>query len=190
MYKALHYCGAFLLKLKKQMNKNTHTPEQKNLLEKVSETITEKPVKITVDVKPKNQLHAWLIKHRIKPSKRFFEIKPQRVGNVYRIAGRAVKLDTGKLFQTEDRIGSMVDVLSRHGEDIFYIVAAAIQNDHREPTEALIEIVKNEFEMNDLLTVLQIAVSNYNINAFFNSIALMVGVDALNIKVSPQVNGG
>jgi hypothetical protein len=50
--------------------------------------------------------------------------------------------------------------------------------------------VKNEFEINDLLTVLQIAVSNYNINAFFNSIALMVGVDALNIKVSPQVNGG
>ncbi|MEO7016273.1 MAG: hypothetical protein ABI067_06990 [Leifsonia sp.] len=161
------------------------------VLPKVADTLTERAVKLTIDVKPKNKLEAWLIKRGFKPSKRFFEIKPQRVANVYRIAGRAVKLDTGKLFQTEDRIGSMMDVIARHGEDIFYIVACAIQNDHREPTDEMIEIVKNEFEMNDILKVMQIAVSNYNINAFLNTIALTVGVDALNTtKASPEVNGG
>jgi hypothetical protein len=161
------------------------------ILPKVAEAITERPVNFTIDIKPKNKLHRWAIKRGISPSKRFFEIKPQRVINIYRIAGRAVNFDTGKLFQTEDRLGTMNDVLTRHGEDIFYIVACAIQNDHREPTEKMIEIVKNEFEMSDIKTVLEITVSNYNIQAFLNSIALIVGVDALNLnatKASPQTN--
>lgn len=166
--------------------------QDKNTLKKVAEAITEKPITITVDVKPKNKLQALLIKHGFKPSKRIFDIKPQRVVNIYRIAGRAVKIDTGMLFQTEDRIGSMIDVIHRHGEDIFYIVAAAIQNDHNEPSEKMIDIVKNEFEMNDILEVLKVAVSNYNITAFFSSIALIVGVDALNTneKTSPETKKG
>lgn len=164
--------------------------KEKETLTKVAEAITEKPVTLNIDVKPKTKIHAWLIKHKISPSKRRFDIKPQRVVNIYRIAGRAVKFDTGALFKTEDRLGSMNDVLVRHGEDIFYIVACAIQNDHREPTEKMLDIVRNEFEMQDILTVMNIAVGNYNITAFLNSIALITGVDALNIKVSPQENGG
>lgn len=162
----------------------------KEVLPKVAETVTEKPVSFNIDIKPKNKIHRLLIKHQIMPSKRFYEIKPQRVINIYRIAGRAVSIDTGQLFASKDTVGAMMDVMSRHGEDIFYIVACAIQNDHREPTSKMLHIVKNEFEMQEILTVLEIAVSNYNLNAFLNSIAWIVGVDALKVKASPQVNGG
>lgn len=163
--------------------------EENEILSKVAESITEKPVTIEIDIKPKNKFEAFMIKHKISPSKRTYEIKPQRVINIYRIAGKAVKMNTGELFQTTDRIGPMMDVLNRHGEDIIYIVACAIQNDHREPTSKMLDIVRNEFEMEDMYKVLEVTIGNYNITAFMNTIALIVGVNALTPKASPEVKG-
>lgn len=175
-------------------NKKVEPEEERKILSQVADSITEKPSTINVDVKPSNFFEAWLIKRKIKPSKRVFEIKPQRVVNVYRIAGRVVKLDVDGIFANTDRIGSLMRTMAVHGEDIFYIVAAAIQNDSNEPSKKMINIVKNEFEMQDILTVMQIAVSNYNITAFLSSIALMTGMDALSLnpnqEASPVKKGG
>jgi hypothetical protein len=163
--------------------------DEKQVLQEVAKTITEAPVKLTIDIKPKNKIHAWLIRHKYCPSQRFYEIKPQRVVNVYRIAGRAIKLDVEGIVENTDVFGMLMRTMATNGEDIFYIVAAAIQNDHREPTDKLIDIVKNEFEMEDILTVMKIAVNNYNVSAFLNSIALMTGIDAVKTrKVSPNEN--
>jgi hypothetical protein len=171
-------------------NNNEEKLKAEDVLPKVANTMTEKPETITVDVKPKNKFERLLIKLKIKPSKRLFEIRPQRVVNIYRMSGRIVSLDLGTLLKTVDRIGPLMDIMSRHGEDIFYIVACAVQNDHREPTAKMIEVVKNEFEMTDIEKVLEVAVSNYNTTSFINSIALIVGVDALNLKVSPETTTG
>lgn len=159
---------------------------------KASETMTEKPSSFYVDVKPKGKLHSWLIKRKLSPSRHYFEIRPQRVVNIYRMAGRAVSLDVAGIMDSvvKDSVGTINKIMSSHGEDIFYIVACAIQNDHREPTEKLLDIVRNDFEMQDIFTVMNIAVGMYNVQAFLNSIALMVGVDALNLKASPEVKGG
>lgn len=159
------------------------------VLGEVAKTITEQPVKITIDIKPKNKIHAWLINRKYCPSQRFYEIKPQRVINIYRIAGRAVYLDVAGIAEDTDVFGMLMRTMAKNGEDIFYIVAAAIQNDHREPTDKMLDIVRNEFEMEDILTVMKIAVNHYNISAFLNSIALMTGIDAVKIrKVSPNEN--
>lgn len=170
--------------------------EEKEILKKVSETVTEKPLlTFDVDIKPTGdfkKLHQWLIDRKLRPSKRYFIIKPQRVGNVYRIAGRAVSFnvdglidDKGNIPDELDKVGVLIKLMVDYGQDIFYIVAAAIQNDDQEPSEALIKIVRNEFEMLDLLKVLRVAVGNYNITAFIHTIALITGVDALKTKVSP-----
>lgn len=157
-----------------------------DVLPKVADAVTEKAVNIKIDIKPKNKIHEWLIKLNIMPSKRFYEIKPQRVGNVYRIAGRAVTLNVEGILTRSDTIGTMMDIMSKHGDDIIYIVACAIQNNHREPTATMIDIVKNEFEMQDILKIMQIAVGNYNIPAFLSSTALITGIDALNVKSPNQ----
>lgn len=160
-------------------------PKAKQVLPKVADTLTEKPVEITIDVKPKNRLHRWLINKKILPAKRHFEVRPQRVINIYRIAGRAAQIEPGKLLQSEDRVGAFMELVSKHAEDIIYIVACALQNDHREPTKKLLNIVRNEIELDDILKVMQVAVANYNINSFISSIALIVGIDALK-KASPE----
>lgn len=186
----MHFVGAFLLKQKKMQNQKVKPEpiDQETTLTKVVDMITEKPQTIEIDIKPKNKLQAFLIKANLKPSKRVFEIKPQRVINIYRIAGRAVRINAEGLLErmSKDSVGAMMDLLSKHGEDLIYIVATAIQNDHREPTKEMLDIVRNEFEVADLYTVLNVAVSNYNAAAFLNSIALTVGVDALKIKASPN----
>lgn len=170
------------------------SPEVTDVLTKVAEVISEKPVSISFSVKPKNKFEAWLMRRNFKPSKRFYEIKPQRVGNIYRIAGRAVKLNVAGIFNNTDTVGTIMRVMAEHGEDLFYIVAAAIQNDHNEPSPSLIETIKNEFEMEDMLKVLKVAIGNYNISDFMTSIALITGIDALNVKTenqaSPAANGG
>jgi hypothetical protein len=107
---------------------NEEKPKAEDVLPKVADTISEKAETITVDVKPKNRFERLLIKLKIKPSKRLFEIRPQRVINIYRMSGRE--------------------------------------------------------------KVLEVAVSNYNTTSFINSIALIVGVDALNLKASPETTTG
>lgn len=164
--------------------------DKKDTLQKVAETLTEKSTDLFIEVKPISKFEAWLIKRKIKPSKLLFSIRPQRVDNVYRIAGRVQKLNVDGIFNNVDQLGTMMKFFAEHGEDIFYIVAAAIQNNDQEPTSKMIRIVRRNFEMQDILTVMNVAVNNYNISAFINSIALMTGVDALKLKVSPTVNGG
>jgi hypothetical protein len=172
------------------------TKEQKEASAKAGEVISEKPLEFEIDVKPQGNFEAWLIKHKIKPSKRLFLIKPQRVGNVYRIASRAVSIDLKGLnpetnITISQGVHVIMDLMSRHGEDIFYIVAAAIQNDHREPTKKMIDFVKQQLEMADIFKILVYAISNYNIQSFMNSIVLIVGVNDLNVndknQASPQV---
>jgi hypothetical protein len=174
---------------------NTKTnPDATKVLTKVSEVMTEKPVSISFSIKPKNKFEEWLMKRNLKPSKRFYEIRPQRVVNIYRIAGRAVTFNVAGIFDNTDTVGTIMKVMAEHGDDIFYIVAAAIQNNHAEPSKSLIKIIKNEFEMDDILKVLKVAIGNYNISDFMTSIALITGIDALNAKsqnqASPAANGG
>lgn len=176
--------------------KKAEEPKDEIVLRAVSETITEKTITFNIDIKPKNWFHALLINNKIRPSKRYFEIKPQRVGNVYRIAGRAVSFDVGtlidedgKILETLDRIAVLMNLMNKYGKDIIYIVACILQNDNNEPSEKMLDIVRNEFEMHELLYVLRIGVANYNVNAFIHSIALITGVDALKVKASPVETG-
>lgn len=164
--------------------------EEREILTKVSETLTEKPFGFTIDVKPRGFWHRMKIKAKIKPSQLFYEIRPQRVVNIQRIAGRSVRFDLDGILNHDDRLGSLMKIMALHGEDIFYIVACILQNNHAEPTPAIITEVKNNFEMHELHTALHVGLSNYNITAFFSSIALITGVDALKIKASPATKTG
>ncbi len=168
----------------------TKEKTKEELLQAVADTVTEKPATLNIDIRPKNKFHSWLIKHKISPSKRFFPIKPQRVGNIYRIAGRAVSFNVAGVLEANDPVGILMKLMHEHGDDIIYIVASVIQNDHREPTKKMLDIVKNEFVIDDLYTVLEVGLATYNVQSFLNSIVLITGVNALNIETSPVTNGG
>lgn len=158
----------------------------KKVIPQAANAVTEKPKTFDIDIKPKNAIHKFLIKRKLMPGKRHFEIKPQRVINVARIAGVAMPIAEELNFNHKDRIASLNKIMKKHSEDIFYIVACVLQNDHREPTSKMIDIVRNEFEMEDLEKVLIVGVNNYNLNSFTRTIALITGIEALNLKASPQ----
>lgn len=165
---------------------------EKEALSAVSATLTDKPEVIRIDVKPRGWLHRFKLKYGLTPKYNIFEIKPQRVVNIHRIAGRVVKLDVGRFVETVDmyeKIKLFNEIMAFHADDIFYIVACAIQNNHKEPTESIINIVKNDFLIDDLYAIFTVTISNYDIASFSNSIALITGVDTLKPKASPMESG-
>lgn len=164
--------------------------KDKEVLSKVGETIVEKQTDIKIPILPRNIFHAWLQKHGLSATKKIFIIQPQKVDTIYRIASRSIKFNTGNLFKTTDVIGTIMDIMARHRDDIVYIVACILQNNTKEPKRKTLRLV-NTLEIEDIHEILQIGVSNYNINSFSKSIILVVGVDALEIKdekVSPKEN--
>lgn len=161
--------------------------DEKEVLQKVGELIAEKPLRdITVDIHPKNFIDKVLMKYGLKPKQAFFEIKPQRFQNIYRIASKAVKFDLGVHWKTDDKIAALFDITSRHYNDVVYIVACVLQNNHKEPTKKIISLVADDMDMLDIHAVLAVALNSYHLNSFISTIGLIVGVDALSEAITPK----
>lgn len=158
------------------MTNQDKKPTEKEAAISTGNMLTEKPTSFDIDVKSKGWFHKLRMRLKLAPTINHFEIKPQRVVNVHRIALRRQRIDEGDFLNNIDRIGTMNRIMANNADDIYYIVATAIQNDHREPTQSMIDIVKNDFEMPDLYNVMFIAVSNYDLTAFINTIALITGI--------------
>ena len=166
--------------------------EEKEILQVVTETLIDKPAyTVTVPIKepkpaPKRSLIDWLFRRPkfIQEIERSFVINPCVVGNMYRIAGRAVKLPDSILNGSLSE--SMIPVIHQHLDDMVYIVAAGIQNTKREPDAELIEFIKDNFEAEDLYDTLLPILENLGMQSFLNSIALAKGtVKILKPNASP-----
>ncbi|RZJ90977.1 MAG: hypothetical protein EOO20_06605 [Chryseobacterium sp.] len=166
--------------------------EEKEILSSVTETLIDKPAyTVTVQIKepktlPKRSLLDKLLRRPVpvQELERSFVINPCVVGNMYRIAGRAVKLPDTILNGSMSE--SMIPVINDHLDDVVYIVAAGIQNSKREPDAELIEFINDNFEAEDLYNTLLPILENLGMQSFLNSIALAKGtVKILQPSASP-----
>jgi len=166
--------------------------QEKEILQSIAETLIDKPgYELTVSIKeptpiPKRKMWDKLFRRTVieQELERTFVINPCVVGNMYRIAGRAVKLPGAILEGTQAQ--SLLPVIHDHLDDLIYIVAAGIQNSKREPDPALIEFIKDNFEAEDLYNTLLPILENLGMQSFLNSIALAKGtVKILKPNASP-----
>lgn len=153
---------------------------EKEILQSVADTITDKGTVIEIDVKAQNRLERFLMKIGWAPTKRTFHLKPLVVGNMYRIAGKTLNIPddlfSGGLIQ------GLMQGIGHHTKDLAYIVATGIQNNKKEPTKALIEFVEYNCTMEDIYTILNAVLNKMDVENFLNSIALIKGADALRQK--------
>lgn len=149
--------------------------EERDILKSVTDTLTGKQIfKITVPVRWSAKVTWWgrIVKRRMqKETHRTFEIWPCVVANQYRIAGNAALL-ADQLF---DNHSDNIQFINDNQPLIVYIVAAAIQNNHLEPSPELVEFITNNFDHGELYTALRAAFSNLGMQSFSNSIALLKG---------------
>lgn len=117
-------------------------------------------------------------------TERTFIINQCVVGNMYRVASRAVTLPHEILSGTQAQ--SILPIINDHLHTMVYIVAAGIQNTKDEPEAELIEFIQDNFVAEDLYNSLLPVLENLGMQSFLNSIALVRGtVKILEPNASP-----
>lgn len=188
--------------------------EQNFILQSIADTFTGKPLhKLTIPVKnvqpPKKIIVSaaqpiivkrtiWdkifrrpiapqsyteeIVRYEDAETSRTYEIKPCVVANMYRVAGRASQLPKALYSHKSDNL----KFIPEHMPTIAYIVAAAIQNNHLEPDQELIQFIELNLDADEMYEALKAVFSSLRMDSFTNSIVLMTGtVGILDQQTSP-----
>lgn len=162
-------------------------------LGRVSDSILQEPVKITVDVRATSVMEKWLMKWGIKPSKRVFAIYPIVFGNLIRISKLVRSINMN--LQATNLLDASFEAMSEHGDAMARIIAMAIQQQKQEPSEKMVRFILGNFTAQEMKTVLSVVLRQMDVQSFMMSIISMKGLNVLDKKengkaeVSPAEKG-
>jgi hypothetical protein len=172
--------------------------EDNLIIKSVTDALTSKMLfHITVKVKevertPVPQQSIWdkllrkPLPQPISPeTERVFTIYPCVVVNQYRIAGMAATLPTD-LFEEQSL---MLSYVPEHLPKMLYIIASAIQNNHKEPNAELITFLERNLDNIDISNLLTASLQATNMQDFMTSIVLMNGMAKILIPQTSPLDG-
>jgi hypothetical protein len=161
--------------------------EENQIIKAITSTLTDAPIyEMVIPVrwvpKRKRSLWEWITRKPITSHEthRKFIFYPSVVANQYRIAGESALL-TDVLYDDTRR---NLQFIPEHQKHIVYTVAAAIQNNHLEPEQDLIEFIERNFTGHQLREALMASFQTLNMEAFTDTIVLMKGTVRM-MKTSP-----
>jgi hypothetical protein len=147
-----------------------------NILEKVADTVLEKPVVIEVDV-----AGTWYK----KAHKATFELKPINLGSLIKISKLLLSIDDK--INSQDWLNSSYSTMEKHGYSIAKVIAIAIHNRKSDPPASLVNLVLHNFTSKELLSTLAIVLKQMGVSHFISSIVSMKGLNIL--EASPKEQG-
>lgn len=160
--------------------------EDKDIHKAIANTFTEAPLyemEVPVRVQQKRSLWKRLTKAgRNREEVRKLVFYESYVGNQIRIAGEAALLPD-EIFIDQSM---NIVLIPEHQNRIAYIVAAALQNDDKEPDPALIKFIKDNLKGGQLREALIASFQTLNMEAFTDTIVLMKGT--VNILTPEQTS--
>jgi hypothetical protein len=118
-------------------------------------------------------------------TERHFTIYPCVAVNQYRIAGMAVTLPTD-LFEDQTL---MLSYVPEHLQSMIYIIAAAIQNNYKEPAPELITFLERNLDNIDIASLLMASLQATNMQSFMTSIVLMNGMAKILMPETSPLDG-
>lgn len=155
---------------------------EQEVLIKAAESFTDKPKFIDIPIEPKNRLEKLLIKWKIKKGYLRYPVRKMLVGNREIIAAMALKFPTDTL-SSDNILRDVFKASVTVSEDLRYIVAVAVQNDRHEPSETLLDQLK-WVDDSVFAEILEKSISTADLQAFINSIVLVIGTKAPKEKTS------
>ena len=160
-----------------------------DVLQRVSDTVTNQPITITVDVKDRSRLDVLLRRNKI----RVFEVSQITLGNLIRISKllREIDVNEFKSITKETILDSNYSLMERHGHCLAKIVATALHNRKNGAPVELIEFIEANFTASELLNVLSVVLKQMDVASFMSTIISIRGLSILenqgaNVK---SVNG-
>jgi hypothetical protein len=157
-------------------------------LEKVSDTILESPLTITVDVNPRNGLHRRLQQWGITPLKRVFILKPIKLGVLIRISRILLSINM-TLPDTQKILEVNYEAIDRHGEKLARIIALAIHNSREDANPRLVKFILDNFTLKEIKSVLSLVLQQMDLTSFMSSIISIKGMNVLGMQDRASVNG-
>lgn len=147
--------------------------EENEILRKVPDAVTGEAVAFDVDILPKSTLHGWLQQRKLKPTKRYFEIRPLTLGTLQRISKLLIEVQIQNL--TPD---DLLRLMGEHTTTMAHIIALAVTNTKQPPRKELIEFFIYNLSKEDLSVVLSIVLKQMDVLSFTKSI---ISIRSLNI---------
>lgn len=161
-------------------------------LSKVADTITSKPASFEIIFIPQNKLHAWLIKKKILPGKKTFEIKPIVLGNLLRISKLLLTIQ-GSKGSDKSLLDQAYNLVRDHTETVVEIIAIAIQNNKYEPAAKLKRQIAENLTPKEVLHLVSAVLQQLDLTNFISSIISIRGLNVLDSgekkEVSPASQG-
>ena len=168
-----------------------HSMEQKTIdtLSHAAETITDKSVEFTIDVRPRSQMHALLQRVKLRPIVKKYNIQPIVLGNLQRISRLLLTISPDKQkIQAGELMDEIYRTADQHGRVMAEACAIAIQNNRQEPSKALIAELEDNLTAKEMSTLLAIVVKQMDLVNFMNSIISIRGLNVLESALPNEVS--
>lgn len=162
------------------------------VLSEAADSLLDKPIKLTVDIRPSGKIHAQLISWKICPAKKEFLIQPICLGSLIRISKLILSIDT-KQIDFDNMLDSNYRFAASYAGIAAEVVAIAITGGRDEPPRRLVEFILTHFTPRELLATIAVILQQMGVQNFMHSIISLRGLSVLENarqqEVSPKVQG-
>jgi|GEM_PF-3015008 len=152
-----------------------------DILAKVSDLITERVVTFDISIIPQGKWHKLLQRWKIMPTKKSLSIRPVVYGNMVRISKELLSIEA-ELLKNSSNLEKSLHIISTQGEPIIRAIAIAIQNTRNEPSQALINLLKENLTAMEILSLYAFLMERMDIKSFIATINSIKGLNVLSVE--------
>lgn len=166
------------------------TMTEKNINDQVKEALLQDAIQFSMDIYPRTRMERWLQKKGWKPKQKTYYIRPITYGNLQRITSlfSRIQIDAGN-----SGLAEIYKIMEHHSGTVAKIIATAITNDRKEPSDKLVRDLQHNLSAKDGAALMSIIIRQMDISGFFRTIVLMRGINLSeqteSSKTGPQVPG-
>jgi len=154
---------------------------QEDIQRSEAETFLQTPVEISVveTVKPK----WWQFWKKPKHVKHTFSVFPLKIAQQQRIIKRLAGLDESPFHNNDNVMKAYNKLASENMDDIVYCAGVLLTDPRKEPSEKLLQFIKENFDNTDLETLWAVMAKQMHVSPFLNGIVLIKGID---VRTNPS----
>lgn len=153
--------------------------DEKEILSSAADTLTQKALRIEVDIVNPSKWENALIRLKIIKPKKTFEILPLVYAKGIRIAKELTQIDGKALIESGNIVNTMYDMLADHGEIVAKCMAIACGSARKEPDQKLIKFFLANLTTQEGAAIISKILEKVDVKSFMSTIISAKGMSLL-----------
>ncbi|MEZ2446126.1 hypothetical protein AB6805_30635 [Chitinophaga sp. RCC_12] len=154
--------------------------DEKEILSASADSLLDNSVQFEVDVMNPKWWERIAIKFGWLPAKKTFNIRPTTLGNMIRISKLLLSINVDSYRQSGSPLDASYQVYDAHGRVLAEVIATAISNSKRGPTNKLVDFIQDNLSAAELLSLVSIVLKKLDVMNFMTTIISIRGMSLLN----------